>query len=294
MKFLLLFLTLIASAFSQTSVTLLAHQKLVVANNGGQTITDVGPLYTGQAKFFLTAKSDAGTSPTLAVKLQSSPPLNRFFDVASTSSDTVADIKHRSGAAENLKIAAKFVVPTGGLTISKVYLPLKKAGAPTGTFTLAVYADTAGDPSGSALATFGTLNVATLTTSYAQTAFSLTTPVDLAAGTFHLVATSDVSASASVNVLWRSITVASGGNLNLYGSAWVPTATSNMEFQAFFYQFADITGGGFASVAAVASTQAIELNIDKFSLIRPYITIGGTDSPAFYLSVSALAKQVQP
>lgn len=294
MKILILLSIIAASAFGQTTVSLLAHQKLVAANNGGQTITEVGPLYTGQAKFILTAKSDAGTNPTLAVKLQSSPPLGRFVDVASAAGDTLADIKHRSGAAENLQIAAKFVVPTGGLTLSKVYLPLKKAGAPTGTFTLAVYADTAGDPSGSALTTFSTLDVATLTTSYAQTAFTLTTPYDLAAGTYHLVATSNVATSASVNVLWRSITVESDGNLNLYGSAWVPTDTSNMEFQALFYQFTDITGGGFTTITSTASTQTLELNIDRMALIRPHVTVGGTSSPAFYTSLLALVTPVQP
>lgn len=291
----LLFLSLLlcSAVFGQSTVSLLAHQKLLVANNGGQTITDLGPLYTGPAKFILTAKSDAGSSPTLAVKLQSSPPLARLVDVVAATGDTTESVAHRTGAAAALQLAAKFTL-AGASSIKTIYLPLKKTGAPTGTLTAAIYADTAGDPSGSALATFPTLNVATLTTSFAQIAFDLTTVVDLPAATYHIVVTSDVATSGSVNVSWRAVTVDEDGNGNVYGSAWVPDDTINLEFQALFYQFADVTGGGFTSVTTTASTQTLEINVDTLAIIRPHITVGGTSSPAFYTSLIGLLTPVQP
>jgi len=273
-------------------IPLLAHQKLVAGNNGGQTITDLAS-YTRQGKFILSAKSDAGTNPTLAVKLQNSAPLARLASVTPASTDTTAAVGSRTGATTNIKLAAKFTLASAA-SISQIYLPLKKTGAPTGTLTAAIYADTAGDPSGTALATFSTLDVSTLTTSFAETLFSLTSVVDLAAGDYHIVVTSDVSASASVYVSWNSITVTSGGNGNIYNEAWAADGTINFAFKAFFYQFADVTGGGFTGVTATASTQMLEINVDKLAVIRPYVTVGGTNTPAFYVTVSGLVTPVQP
>ena len=275
------------------TIALLAHQKLVAGNNGGQTITDLSSTYQGQAKFMLSAKSDAGTNPTLAVKLQNSAPLARLADVTPLSTDTTAAIGHRTAADTAIKLAASFVLAAGA-SISKIYLPLKKTGAPTGTLTAAIYADTAGDPSGSALATFSTLDVSTLTTSFAEILFSLTSVVDLAAGTYHIVVTSTVAESATVLVLWNSVTVASGGNGNVFGTGWAADDTINFAFKAFFYTFADVTGGGFTGVTTTASLQTLEINVDKLSNVRAHITVGGTNTPAFYAGVIGLVTPLQP
>jgi hypothetical protein len=268
-------------------VSLLPTSKLIAANNGGQAITDLSSDYTGQAKFILSAKSDAGSSPTLAVKLQSSPPLARLADVTPAEGDATDAIGHRTATDTSIKLAASFTLPSAA-SISKLYLPLKKDGAPTGTLTVAIFADDEGDPTGSALATFSTLNVATLTTSFSEILFTLGTPVDLAAGTYHIVATSDVTVSNTAFVSWNSVTVESGGNASIYDEAWAADATVNFALKAFFYQFSDVAS--FASVATTSSQQTIEINVDTLGVVRPHVTIGGTSSPAFYASVVALAK----
>lgn len=269
-----------------------------VANgaSGGSSYTepvDVGASYCRMGKAILTAKSSAGSSPTLAAKLQKSPHLTATHTVIEETGDTIADQKHRNDTDTNIKIAASFVVATGGATVSKVYIPLKKVGAPTGDLTLAIYADTAGDPSGSALATFVVVTAASLTTSYVDTAFTLATPFDLAAGTYHLVLTSDVSISTSVYVAWESITVASGGNANLFDTAWTATATINLKLRIHTYVFADVTGGAFASVTTTGSTQSLDLDYRGLSVVRAYFTTGGTSTPTFYVGIVGVAETTQ-
>jgi hypothetical protein len=273
--------------------TILAPISRADATEGGQTPVDVGPTYTRNGLIVATTLNTAGTTPTCAIKIQNSAPLAINHSIISTESSTLADIGHRLGAADNLRIAAKFAVGAAGATVKKVVIPLKKVGAPTGTFTLAIYADSAGSPTGSALATFATLDVATLTTSYQDIEFALTATYDLAEGTYHLVATSDVSASASVYVAWRSITVASGGNLNLYDSAYAIVGTSNMEYRLHSYTFADVTGATFTTATTTATVQAIEVRFTNLAVIRPFITITGTDTPAYTVAITGVAETAQ-
>jgi hypothetical protein len=254
---------------------------------------DIAAPYCRTGKVVLTGKSSAGTNPTLAAKIQKSAPLAQSHAVESDASDTIADQKSRNDTDTNIKLAAKFVVATGGKTVSKVYLPLKKVGAPTGTLTLAIYADTAGDPSGSALATFATVTAASLTTSYGQIEFALATPYDLAAATYHLVLTSDVTISTTVYVAWESITVASGGNANLFGTAWVPTATVDLKHRLYTWQFSDVTSGAFTGLTSVGSVQALDVDFQTLSVVRPYFTTGGTSTPTFYVGIVGVAETTQ-
>lgn len=268
------------------TVTLLTPQKLVAANNGGTAPIDLAP-YTGQAKFVLMAKSDAGTNPTLACKIQGSGPLatGQRKDTAGT-----ADIASRTGAAVAIKLGAKFVLASAA-SIASVHLPLAKQGAPTGTITVAIYADTAGDPSGSALAS-ATYAAASLATDYAYIDFAFALPVDLAAGTYWIVLTSDVATSATVNVLWRGQISTTGGNFSQYDTAWTADTTASLDFYTRQYVFSDVTGLAFTGVTTTGSVQTLELATDKLAVVRSYLTIGGTNTPAFYASVLCLTTPV--
>jgi hypothetical protein len=179
------------------------------------------------------------------------------------------------------------------LRVLEIWLPLKKVGAPTGTITVAIFADTAGDPSGSALATFATITAASLTTSYVETEFALTLPTDLAAGTYHLVLESDVTISTTVYVAWQGNTVSAGGNANLFGTAWVPTATKNMQFRLYSYVFTDITGATFTQATATATSQSKEVVWTDLAVIRPFIAITGTNNPAYTVAIVGIAEAAQ-
>lgn len=80
-----------------------------------------------------------------------------------------------SGASVTM-IGQTFLGDGGTLASCKFYL--KKTGSPTGNATAKLYAHTGsygdGQPTGAALATSGTLNVSTLTTSYQLITFTFT------------------------------------------------------------------------------------------------------------------------
>lgn len=266
-----------------STITLLNHQKLVAANNGGTAPVDLAP-YGRQAKFILSAKSDAGTNPTLACKIQNSPPLatGERMDSAGTS-----DVASRTGTDTAIKLGASFTLADAH-SLASVHLPLQKQGTvASGTITVAIYADSTG-PTGSALAsaTYAAADCAVGDYEYVDFTFAL--PVDLAAGTYWIVLTSDVTLSATDNILWRGATVGSGGNFAQFDTAWTVTDTTDLDFYTKQYTFTDVTGLGFTTVTSTGCIQTKEINVDTLSVVRTYLAIGGTNTPAFYASVICL------
>jgi hypothetical protein len=74
MKTILSIFAVVALAFPAHAIeTVLLTGSIADANENGQADVDLSSL-KGTAAFVLTAKSIAGTSPTAAIKLQSSPP----------------------------------------------------------------------------------------------------------------------------------------------------------------------------------------------------------------------------
>lgn len=267
------------------TVPIIPHQKLLAANNGGRV-----PFYAGAyrraGRFVLTAKSDAGTTPTLAVKLQNAPEQLRTPQYLAGGEEALA---HRTATNTAIGLAAKFTL-AAGRTIGKIILPLTKNGTvSSGTLTVALQADNAGSPSGTDLVT-ATSAAADVSGTGSNVEFAFAIPHDLAAGDYWIVLTSDVTLSGTNNIEWRAEDVASGGNAAQFDEAWAAVATRNLEFWAESYVFADITGGAYTSVATAAALQTIELNTDPLGFIRPHITIGGTSTPAFYVSLALLAR----
>lgn len=267
-----------------STITLLSQGKLVAANNGGTAPVDLRA-YTRQGKFILAGKSDAGTSPTLACKIQNSPPLatGERKDSAGTS-----DVASRTGTDTAIKLGASFTIAAAH-SLASVHLPLQKQGTvSSGTITVGIYADSTG-PTGSALAsaTYAAASVTAGAYGYVEFAFSL--PVDLAAGKYWIVLTSDVTLSATDNILWRGATVGSGGNFAQFDTAWTVTATTDLDFYTQQYTFADVSGLAFTGLTTVSSIQTKEHPIDNLSVVRAYLTVGGTNTPAFYASLLCLA-----
>lgn len=266
-----------------STITLLTQQKLVAANNGGTAPVILAP-YTRQAKFLLAAKSDAGTSPTLACKIQNSPPLatGERKDSAGTS-----DVASRYATATAIRLGASFTL-AAARSVASVHIPLEKQGTvSSGTITVAIYADSTG-PTGSALAS-ATYAAASVPTAYDYVEFAFALPVDLAAGKYWIVLTSDVTISNTDNILWRGATVASGGNFAQFDTAWTVVGTTDLDFYTRQYAFSDVSGLTFTGVTTVASIQTKEANIDTLAVVRAYLAIGGTSTPAFYASLLCLA-----
>lgn len=272
----------------------------ITATGGGQDL-DVSGL-TGKARVSLTALNTAGTSPTLANKLQHSDGLERGYEYSTIG--TLVDNELREGGSTNTEIAAAFT-QDGARSIKRVALRLKKAGsiAAGKLLTLKIETDDSGDPSGTAV-TNGTSNTVDIDTEVSETAgwvvFTFAKPVDLDDATlYHLVLSGDYTASASANVMWQSNTVASGGTLNLStdGSTWAGVSTTQAALVYIDeYSFADVTGGGFTSLATAgtAAVQSLELNVDGLRAhLRLHSTIGGTSNPAWTTAAIVTGQPVQ-
>lgn len=229
----------------------------------------------GIAVLVLDAEAQ-GSGITNTVKLQSSPPLalgaNYNPAVAGTN-----NIPLRNGAADNVKLAAKFTQTTAA-SVKTVVLPLKKIGTiSSGDIWITIEGDSSG-PSGSAAGTSVKIAASTIADSYAGVTFTFATPVELSAETvYYIVLQGDYTASASNQIQWRTATVASGGNSYVYDSAWAAVATNSHEYLANQYAFADATA--FTAVGNTASTQSKTVNLSEIGgTVRAVATVAGGSS----------------
>jgi hypothetical protein len=279
-------LALVASA--ATSGTVLTPVSIVAATVGGSADLDIAA-YTGKLRAHLTSLNTAGTSPTLASKLQGSVALARGLEYQ-TLGTTATEL--REGASTNIELALSFT-QSGARQIKRVALWLDKQGTITAgkLLTLKIETDNTANPSGTTLnnATSATVDIDTaVSTTAGWVVFTFAKPIDVADATvYHFVLSGDYTASGSNNVRLYSTTVASGGTLNpsTDGTTFAGvTTTERVMVYVDQYAFADITGGGFTSLATAgtASVQSLELNADSLPpVIRLFTTLGGTSSPAW-------------
>jgi hypothetical protein len=246
--------------------------------------------YTGFADFELTAKNDAGSTPTLDVKLQHSDPLARGHSYLV---EGATSTKLKTGASTLVKLAATFT-QSGAASLKQVSFKLKKIGtlAAGKKVTVELCADNAGAP-GTAI-TSTTIDIDTeVGTDFATVLATFAVAADVADATvYHLVLSADYTASATNCVVLRSNDVASGGNLQTFDATnWTLDTTEKVEVVVEQFVFADITGGAFTQVTTAANRQIKTLWADSLKRhVRPYVTIGGTSSPAFYVGIDVVAQ----
>lgn len=250
---------------------------------------DVGP-FTGFTDFELTAKNDAGTDPTLDVKLQHADPTARGY---SALTEGATETKLKTGAATLVKLAATFT-QVADASISQVGLKLKKIGtiAAGKKVTVEICADSTGAP-GTVLGST-TLDIDTaIAAAFGTVIATFTNPVDVEAeGVYHIVLSADYTASATNCAVVRSATVASGGTLQTFDATnWTAVATEKVETFVEQFVFADVTGGAFTQATAAASRQTKTFYAEGLKrFVRPVVTIGGTSSPAFYVGLDLVAQ----
>lgn len=236
----------------------------------------------GMVGFILdSAIPSAGAAPTWAVKIQTS-------DIAVGSVNVTTDpsvaIGLRIGATDNIKLAA-YWTQSGARSIKYVYLKLKRVGTigGTDTITLNLYANTGTyAPTGSTLGTATVVVPSTLGTEWEWVKFTFSTPVELSDATvYHAELTGGYTQSASNYVALGVVTVASGGNLNIFDSSYGGTvSTQQVCMKIEQYNFADATGGAFSAVSDAAVQEALVLNSKLLGThVRAVGTIGGTDTP---------------
>lgn len=269
----------------------------ITATGGGLDL-DVSRL-TGPVRITRTSLNTAGTNPTLADKLQTSTGLTRGYEYSTVGT---TDNKLRAGASTTVRLGLAFT-QSGARSIKRIGLYLKKTGTiTTGKIvTLAIQTDSTGSPSGTVVQNGTSANVQTddISSTAGWIVFTFAKPVDLADATvYHLVLTGDYTASTSNYIGWQSKTVASGGTYeDNDGSNWAAvTTTEKLMAYVDQYSFADLTGGGFTSLATAgtAAVQTLEFNGRNLNpVMRIYSTIGGTSNPAWVSSAIVTAARVQ-
>lgn len=146
-----------------------------------------------------------------------------------TADDAVRNLRILTATPTD-KIAQGFQSTTASSQgpIDFVDVKLIKAGAPTGNIWLTIEADTAGNPSGTPLATSDKLNVASVSTTAQWVRVPFRTPFTPTISTqYHLVLQGDYARSDTVFVGWRGVVAggyASGSSREYTGAAWGATA----------------------------------------------------------------------
>jgi hypothetical protein len=288
MKTIFTFLAILALVLPAAAIqTVLLPGSIADANENGQADIDLSSL-KGTAAFVLTAKSIAGTTPTAAVKLQSSPPPATG---AAMRTGTTAGVVLRSGTDTAIKLGASFTTPAAYVpTVKAVMLPLKKhATLLAGTLTVTISTDSSGP---SAVLATGTLDAANLTASFTGQTVTFAKGAQLAASTKYWVTLEgDYTVDATANVTWLTTTVSSGGNGSIFGTGWVASGTNNLNFQTSDLVFTDVTGGGFTTVTTTGSLQQLTIPIQNFgSHFRAFATITGTNTPEYIIGIAAYQK----
>jgi hypothetical protein len=297
---LLAVICLLLSVFcrADTAITVLTPVSIVAATAGGGQDAATSRL-VGPARFTLTSLNTAGTNPTLAMKLQGSEAATRGLEYT-TLGTTATEL--REGGSTNTELALSFT-QSGARQIKRVALWLDKQGtlAAGKILTLKIETNNAGNPSGT-LVTNATSNNVDIDTAVSTTAgwvvFTFSRPIDLVDATvYHFVLSGDYTASATNNVRLYSKTVASGGTFNpsTDGTTFAGvTTTEAVMVYVDQYNFSDITGGGFTSLATAgtAAVQTIELNgVTLPPFVRAFATLGGTSSPAWTTAVVCNARR---
>ena len=228
--------------------------------------------YLGPAKAILAAEAQ-GSGVTLNVKFQASDPAALGSNYNETGDTDKALNKETSGKT---KIAVQFT-QSGARSIKRVALRLKKTGtiASDKLLTLTIETDSSGAPSGTALGT-ATILANSVGATYDWYDFVFTAPVDVANSTvYHLVLTSNYTASDTNYISWQGLTVASGGNAEDY-TPWADIATLSLLYRVFQYNFADVSGAAFTEVGNAAAFEAIHFAVgDAKRIVRAVATVAG-------------------
>lgn len=277
-----------------TTITLLTPVSIAATGVGPDV--DVSRL-AGEARISLVSLNTAGTNPTLACKLQSSPGI-----VPAGAGQRVAgatDNKLRAGATTNVKLGVEFT-QSGARSVKRIALQLKNPGTITAgkILTLTLNADNSSAP-GTVLGTAATVLCSDVPAAYGWVTFTFATPVDLADATlYHIVLAGDYDVHADNCIFWRSLTAASGGTVETFDNTnWAAvTTTQKFEYSVDHYVFTDVTGGGFTTitVAGTAAAQTLSLHAPNLpQIMRAHYTVGGTNSPAFATALVVNAPRVQ-
>lgn len=204
------------------------------------TVGGAGGLDTGAEgasrwyDIYAIRKSSDGTKNLLLHRAKS-------FDLDTSFTTTPDSFKalRKTTSTETDKLAQGVTFASGG-ELHYVDVTLQKANSPTGNIWFTLEANSAGSPSGAALATSDKIDVSQVSTSNQVIRFIFRVPATVTATQYHLVLQGDYTKSDTVNVRWAGVTAGgyAGGVAKSYnGAAWSAVADPlDFYFKAYLKQ----------------------------------------------------------
>lgn len=144
----------------------------------------------------------------------------------------------RVGAADRVKLAQGFQITTAG-PLPFIDLQIAKSNTPTGNLWVTIEADTAGNPSGTPLATSDKFDVSVIPTTRGWVRFIFRTPVSLSAATqYHIVLQGDWAMNGSNVIAWRGdgTGYANGSGKKFDGTNWAAAGVADFSFKTYVTQ----------------------------------------------------------
>lgn len=202
-----------------------------------------------------------------------------------------------AGSAENLRSASAQTRLAQGVQISAtgrvpfVELPLLRVGSPTGNMWVEIQTDTAGNPSGTAVAASAKLPVDALQTSLVSyLCFPFLTIPTLSSGVqYHLVLQGDFTINGSNYLQWRGHTsgvYASGSAKRYDGSSWSAGATI-VDFAFKVYLESNVSALTLPSGYTKYARVGVPIYNDGSSNFKRFIGVDGWVKPIYASAPSA-------
>ncbi len=144
----------------------------------------------------------------------------------------------RVGAADRVKLAQGFQITTAG-PLPFIDLQINKTNSPVGNLWATIESDSAGNPSGTALATSDKFDVSLVPTTRGWIRFVFRTSPTLSASTqYHIVLQGDWTMNGTNVVAWRGDNTgyANGSGKKYDGTNWAAAGVSDFAFKTYITQ----------------------------------------------------------
>lgn len=260
----------------------------VTASGGGKSISLVG--YDSLVHILHSSAATAGTNPELDVTLQVSDSPIRVVNGAAGDVGE-AYLVLRNGTNDNTELGVTFTAD-GDISVQRVLVYLKRTGTiSSGDVWLQIQGDDTG-PDDSSIGQSRKVSASSIGTTGEWVEFIFDTPVDLVdEDDYWIVLQGDYTLSSSNHISLGVDTVGSGGDVSIHDSDWGSVVTTQAgNVQVYALEFEDITGAehGTVSTSAVLDEVSVNCRVLSGTVLRPYFTIDGTNSPAFTVAAHAV------
>lgn len=214
---------------SIASANNLVFNKTITSTAGGMQAAAANSTWN---KLYYIRSSNTGAAGLWGVRAK-----DYFNDTSFTTTADAARALRLSTSTATDKLAQGFQLTTAG-KVELVDVIIDKTNSPTGNYWFTIEADSAGNPSGTPLATSDKYDVSRLTSAQPYVRFPFRNPATLSSATqYHLVLQGDYTKSDTVVARWMGLAAggyASGSAKQFNGATWgAATGVGDFNFRVY-------------------------------------------------------------